>query len=67
MVRILDLRYKVAFSELELRRCTSRTRLALQSYNFRAGAAQVYFYKVVLSQLELHKCTPRTYTCPTKL
>ena len=36
---MLDLYYKVAIFELELRRCTSRTRLVLQSCDFRAGAA----------------------------
>ena len=42
---MLDLYYKVAIFELELRKCTSCTRLVLQSCDFRAGAA---------------KCTSRT-------
>ena len=40
---VLDLYYKVAIFELELRKCTSLTRLVLQSCDFRAGAAEVYF------------------------
>ena len=43
MLRVLDLYYKVAIFELELRKCTSRTRLVLQSCDFRAGDAEVYF------------------------
>ena len=43
VLRVLDLYYKVAISELELRKCTSRIRLVLQSCDFRAGAAEVYF------------------------
>ena len=40
---VLDLYYKVAIFELELRKFTSRTRLALHSCDFRTGAAEVYF------------------------
>ena len=40
---VLDLYYKVAIFELELRKCASRTRLVLQSCDFRSGAAEVYF------------------------
>ena len=43
MLRVLDLYYQVAIFELELRKCTSRTRLVLQSCDFRAGAAELYF------------------------
>ena len=43
MLRVLDLYYKVAVFELELRKCISRTRLVLQSCDFRAGATEVYF------------------------
>ena len=43
VLRVLDLRYKVAIFELERRKCTSRTRLVLQSCDFRAGDAEVYF------------------------
>ena len=43
VLRVLDLYYKVAIFELELRKCTSRTRLVLQSCDFRAGDAEVYF------------------------
>ena len=52
MPRVLDLYYKVAIFELELRKCTSRTRLVLQSCDFRAEDAEVYFVY---------------YTCTTKL
>ena len=31
MLRVLDLYYKVEIFELEMRKCTSRTRLVLQS------------------------------------
>ena len=41
VLRVLDLYYKVAIFELELRKCTSRTCLVLQSCDFRA--AEVYF------------------------
>ena len=44
--------YKVAIVQLELRNCTSRTTLVLQSCDFPAGAAEVYF---------------AYYTCTTKL
>ena len=40
---IIDLYYKVAIFELEMRKFTSRTRLVLQSFDFRAGDAAVYF------------------------
>ena len=40
---VLDLYHKVAIFELKLRKCTSRTRLVLQSCDFGAGAAEVYF------------------------
>ena len=40
---VLDLYYKVAIFELEMRKFTSRTRLVLQSCDFRSGAAEVYF------------------------
>ena len=40
---VLDLYYKVAIFDLKLRKFTSRTRLVLQSCDFRAGAAKVYF------------------------
>ena len=43
VLRVLDLYYKVAIFELELRKCTSCTRLVLQSCDFRAEAAEVYF------------------------
>ena len=43
VLRVLDLYYKVAIFELELRKCTSLTRLVLQSCDFRAGAAELYF------------------------
>ena len=43
VLRVLDLYYKVANFELELRKCTLRTRLVLQSCDFRAGDAEVYF------------------------
>ena len=43
VLRVLDLYYKVAIFELELRKCPSRTRLVLQSCDFRAGAMEVYF------------------------
>ena len=43
VLRALDLYYKVAIFELELRKFTSQTRLVLQSCDFRAGAAEVYF------------------------
>ena len=46
MLPVLDLCYKVSIFELALRKCTSRTRLVLQSCDFRAGA--------------LWKCTSRT-------
>ena len=52
VLRLLDLYYKVAIFELELRKCTSRTTLVLQSCDFRSGAAEVYF---------------SYYTCTTKL
>ena len=38
---VLDLYYKVATFELEMRKCASRTRLVLQSCDFRAGSAKV--------------------------
>ena len=37
---LLDLHYRVAIVELELRKCTSRTRLVLQGYDVRAGGAK---------------------------
>ena len=40
---VLHSYYKVAIFELELRKCTLRTTLLLQSCDFRAGAAEVYF------------------------
>ena len=43
VLRILQLYYKVAIIQLELRKCTSRTTLVLQSCDFPAGAAEVYF------------------------
>ena len=43
VLRLLDWYYKVAIFELEMRKCTSLTRLVLQSCDFRAGAAEVYF------------------------
>ena len=43
VLRVLDLHYKVTIFELEMRKCTSRTRLVLQSCDFRAGDAEVYF------------------------
>ena len=43
ILRVLDLYYTVAIFELEMRKCTSRTRLVLQSCEFRAGAAEVHF------------------------
>ena len=43
VLRVLDLYYKVAIFELEMRKCTSRNTLVLQSCDFRAGAAEVYF------------------------
>ena len=43
MLPVLDLYYKVAIFELEMRKCTSRTRFVLQSCDFRAGAAEVFF------------------------
>ena len=42
ILRVLDLHDKVAIFGLEMRKCTSRTRLVLQSCDFRAGAAEVY-------------------------
>ena len=64
---VLDSCYKVALFELELRKCTSRTRLVLHSCDLRAGAAEVsvlciqdLYYKVAIVQLELRKCTSRT-------
>ena len=46
---LLDLYYKVAIFELELRNCTSRTRLLLDLY-----------YKVAIFEREMRKCTSRT-------
>ena len=43
VLHVLDLHDKVAIFELEMRKCTSRTRLVLQSCDFRAGAAEVSF------------------------
>ena len=66
ILRVLDLYYKVAISELELRRCTSRTRLVFPSCDFKswsyAGVLRVrdLCYKVVIFELELWKCTART-------
>ena len=42
-LRVPDWHCKVAIFELELWNCTSRTRLALQSCDFRAGALEMYF------------------------
>ena len=42
VLRVLDLYYKLAIFELEMRKCTLRTRLVLQSFDFRAGDAEVY-------------------------
>ena len=54
--------------ELELRKCTSRTRLALQSFDFRAGAAEVYF---VLQSFDFRSGAVQVYfaylSCTTKL
>ena len=38
VLRVPNLYYKVVICQLELRKCTSRTRLALQSCEFPAGA-----------------------------
>ena len=46
VLRVLDLYYKVAIFELEMRKCTSRT-------------IDLY-YKVAISELEMRKCTSRT-------
>ena len=43
ILRVLDLHDKVSIFELELRKCTSRTRLVLHSCDVRAGAAEAYF------------------------
>ena len=54
VLRLLDWYYKVAIFELEMRKCTSRTRLVLQSCDFRAGAAEVYFlYQTCTTKLRL--------------
>ena len=64
VLRVLRLYYKVTIFQLELRQCTSRTTLVLQSCDFPAGVAEVYFayctYKVAIFQLELRQCTSRT-------
>ena len=57
VLRVLFFYYKVANFELELWKCTSRTRVVLQSCDFPAGAAEVYF---AIFELELRKCTSRT-------
>ena len=44
VLRVLDLYYKVAIFELELRKCTLRT----------------LYYKVAIFELEMRKCTSRT-------
>ena len=46
VLRVLDLHYKVAIFELELQKCTSRTRLVI--------------YKDSFFELELRKCTSCT-------
>ena len=43
VLRVLDLYYKVAILLLELEACASRVRLVLQSYDFQAGAGNLYF------------------------
>ena len=43
MLCVLDLYYKVAIFELELRKCTSCIKLVLQNYDFRVGATKMYF------------------------
>ena len=52
VLRALDLRYKAAIVKLELKTCTLRARLVLQSCDFRAGAQNLYF---------------AYYTCTSKL
>ena len=43
--------------QLEMRKCTSRTRLVLQSSDFRAGAAEVYFaYYTCTTNLRFSRC-----------
>ena len=54
VLRVLHLYYKAAMFKLELRKCTFRTTLVLQSCDFRAG------YKAAIFELELWKCTSRT-------
>ena len=51
-LRALDLRYTAAIVQLELNTCTWRTRLALHSCDFQAGAQNLYF---------------AYYTCTSKL
>ena len=54
---VLDLYYKVAILELEMRKCTSRIRLALQSCDFRAGSAKVRKHCKTI------RSPPKTITC----
>ena len=53
ILRALDLYYKVAILDLELRKCTSRTSLVLQSCDFQAGAAEVCFAHYSCTDVEL--------------
>ena len=43
VLRVLKLYYKVAIFQLELQKCTSRITRVLQSCDFPAGAAEMYF------------------------
>ena len=63
VLRVLDLYYKVAVFELELRKCTSRTRLALRFSSWSCGSVLRVldlYYKVAIFELELRKFTSRT-------
>ena len=72
VLRALDLRCTAAIVQLELKTCTLRTRLVLQSCDFRAGAQNLHFahytctsklgsssqsWKLILRVLDLHYVT----------
>ena len=61
MFCVMDLYYKIAIFELELRKYISYTRFLLQNCEFRAGGMEVYdlYYKVVIFESELRKCISR--------
>ena len=61
LVKLHFARSTCCYVQLELKTCILRTRLALQSCDFQAGAQNLYLrFKVAIFQPELETCTSRT-------